>query len=74
MFDFNQIIEFIKSGSDAKHGMLQSVLLFMIWITSRGLKKELNALRETFSAAQLALSQRFKNLEDRILVLEQKNK
>jgi len=54
------------------HGLLQSILLFMIWLQSKGLRDEIRALRKIFAEAQLAIGERFKNLEVRVTNLETK--
>lgn len=38
MFDFGQIAEFFRLNG---HGYVQSGLLFMIWWTSRGIRRDL---------------------------------
>lgn len=68
MFDFSSIIELMKV--EPGHGLLQSVLLFMIWIQSRGVRKELEGLRKAFIDSKQVTEQRFVGIENRLLVLE----
>jgi len=70
LFDFSSIIEFVKVGPG--HNLLQSFLLFMIWISSRGIKKEVVLLRDTIDAQKKIDDHKFEQVEDRLVVLEQK--
>jgi hypothetical protein len=65
MFDLSQILELVKL--EPGHNLVQSFLLFMIWMSSRGLRRE---IRKDLSAQQ----KRIDNHEGRIIVLETKEK
>ena len=68
MFDFSQILEFVKF--EPGHGLLQSALLFMIWLQSRGLRKELVELRVMLGDVKSHVEKRFELVERRITILE----
>jgi len=68
MFEFDQIIELLKV--EPGHGMTQSVLLFMIWWSSRGVKKEIASLKKVLDAVQAVYETRFSKIEGRISALE----
>ncbi len=72
MFDFTQVIEFAKA--EPGHGLLQSVLLFMIWWQSKGLRKEIVALRDGMTETKSIIEKRFINIENRIVFLETRGK
>lgn len=61
MFDFNEIINFAKV--EQGHGLLQCVLLFMIWWQSRGLRKDLTNYKEQNDKM-------FEKLDLRVKILE----
>lgn len=69
MFDFSNITELLKV--EPGHGLIQSILLFMIWITSRGLKKEVINLKDSLTQAKTFYETRFEKLEGRLDVLEE---
>lgn len=76
MFDFSMIIELFKSGD---HNYVQMILLFMIWMSSLGIKREVKDMRirhgqaETETKAKFVEhDDRFKKVEDRVTVLETK--
>jgi hypothetical protein len=66
MFEFDQILQFLKV--EPGHGLLQSVLLLMIWLTSRGLRKDMKDIRDDLGQAKSLTNKRFeehdKKLED----------
>ncbi len=68
MFDVTQVLEFMKA--EPGHGLVQSLLLFMIWISSRGLRKELIELKTSLLEFKIHNEDRFKHIEDRITKLE----
>lgn len=70
MFDFSQVIELMKDGSG--HSLVQSFLLFMIWLTSRSLKKELVSLKESLSDMKVHNEIRFEKIEGRLTIIEAK--
>lgn len=70
MFDFSQIVELMRA--EPGHGLLQSVLLFMIWLTSRSLKKELVSLKDSLSDMKIHNEVRFEKIEGRLTTLESK--
>lgn len=70
MFDFSQIFELMKL--DSGHSILQSVLLFMIWIQSRGLRQEMGNLKRSLQDAKSTIDKRIENLEQRLIFLEEK--
>lgn len=72
MFDFSQVLDFMRLGQG--HGLIQSVLLFMIWWQGKGLRKELVTLRDSFSEAKSNTDKRFEHIEGRITVLETRGK
>lgn len=57
MFDFSQVIDFAKV--DPGHGLIQCLLLSMIWYQSKEIRKVLEKTKE-----------RLDNIEDRVIVLE----
>lgn len=68
MFDFSQILDMLKL--EPGHGLVQSLLLFMIWLSSRGLKKELVELKSSLLEFKIHNEDRFKHIEDRLTTLE----
>lgn len=70
MFDFSQILELLRV--EPGHGLVQSLLLFMIWLSSRSLKKELIGLRDSLTDMRLHHEVRFEKIESRIDTLERK--
>lgn len=71
MFDLSQIMQLLKV--DPGNGLVQSLLLFMIWLSSRGLKKELVALRDSLTDMKIHHEVRFEQIEARVQTLERKN-
>ena len=67
MFDFSWITEFIRL--EPGHGLLQSVLLFMIWLQSRGLRKEMMGLKDGLAEAKFIIDKKFDIIEGRLSVL-----
>lgn len=72
MFDFSQVLELMKL--EPGHGLIQSLLLFMIWMTSRGLKKEVIALKDGLTDLKVNHEVRFEKIEGRVIVLENRFK
>ncbi len=68
MFDLSQILELLRV--EPGHGLVQSLLLFMIWLSSRSLKKELIGLRDSLTDMRLHQEVRFEKIESRIETLE----
>lgn len=68
MFDFSSILELLKV--EPGHGLVQSFLLFMIWLSSRGVKKELMLLKESLLEYKIHNEDRFTHIEGRLSVLE----
>lgn len=69
MFDFTSIIDLAKI--EPGHGLLQSGLLFLIWLSSRGLRKDIISLRDSVEAQKTTIEHRFEKVEGRITALEQ---
>lgn len=70
MFDFSAILDFIKL--EPGHGLMQTVLLFMIWLQSKGLRREIASLRDGLAEARSTMDKRFEKIEWRITVIENK--
>jgi hypothetical protein len=68
MFDLAQIMELLKV--EPGHGLVQSFLLLMIWISSRGVKKEVSSMKEGLSDMKMHHEFRFEKIEERITTLE----
>ena len=68
MFDLQSIIDVMKV--EPGHGLIQSVLLLMIWWQSKSLKQEMTFLRQLIGEVKLNLEKRFESIEDRVLKLE----
>lgn len=68
MFDFSQIFDLLKIESG--HGLTQSLLLFMIWMSSRGVKKELIELKNSLFEHKIQIDTRFEKIEVRLNKLE----
>ncbi len=68
MFDFSQVLTLLKV--EPGHGLLQSFLLFMIWMSSRGIKKEMAADRKLHAETKVTHETRFDKIEGRITALE----
>lgn len=68
MFDFDQVFNMMKI--EPGHGMLQSILLFMIWLSSRSLRKEIQTLREYLQKLEVGIEMRFQRVEGRVNTLE----
>lgn len=71
MFDFNQIMEFMKI--EPGHGLLQSVLLFMIWWQGKGFRQDLKHLKDGLGEAKIHMDKRFEKIEERLMFLEEKS-
>lgn len=76
MFDFTMILELFKSGD---HNVVQVILLFMIWMSSIGIKREVKDMRvrhgqaETETKAKfIEQDHRFDKVEGRLTSLETK--
>jgi hypothetical protein len=69
MLDFGQLMEFMKI--EPGHGLLQSVLLFMIWWQSRGFRQDLKMLKEALGEAKIHMDKRFEKIEERLMFLEE---
>lgn len=69
MFDFDQILQLFKL--EPGHNLVQSFLLFMIWMQSWGVKKQLKSLQESLEQAKSSMEIRFQKIEGRMTVLEQ---
>lgn len=72
MFDFSSVIEFIKI--EPGHGILQSVLLFMIWIQGKGLRKEIGMIKDALAETKSVIDKRFEKIEWRITAIENRGK
>lgn len=68
LFDFSSVIEFAKA--EPGHGLLQSVLLFMIWLQSKGLRKEVANLVTSMTEFKMSVEKRFEKIEGRVTQLE----
>lgn len=68
MFDMGSLLDLMKM--EPGHGFLQSVLLFMIWWQSKGLRKEIVSLKDSFHEAKSQNDKRFDVIEHRITILE----
>lgn len=53
-------------------GLAQTILLFLIWINSRGLKKELISLKEALTKMEISHEIRIGNLEESQKNLDQR--
>lgn len=69
MFDATVIPEFLRAD-----GLVQSFLLAMIWLSSRGIKIELRALHVAIADLKQNYDKRFESLEGRIGTIEQTQK
>lgn len=67
MFDFETILELTRTEP-----YVQCVLLFMIWLSSRSVKKEIHQINESLEQAKVYYENRFQKIEGRITVLETK--
>lgn len=72
MFDFTLITELLRN--EPGHGLVQSFLLAMIWLSSRGIKSELKILGIAIADLKETHEKRFNNLEGRVTTLEQPKK
>ena len=68
MFDLSLITELLKV--EPGHGFVQSILLAMIWWSSRGVRKEIRSLHDGFDLKKVEDEMRFVKIEGRISVLE----
>lgn len=53
-------------------GMLQSVLLFMIWLSARGLKKEVRELKESLTRIEIGHEVRIGSIENQLHGVEER--
>lgn len=67
MIDINQVFEYVKWD---QHGLLQTLLLFMIWWTSRGIRKDLHDYKQTTNTRLEINEERINDHEGRISTLE----
>lgn len=72
MFDPTVLIELLKQ--EPGHGLVQSFLLAMIWLSSRGIKIELKALHLAIADLKQNYDKRFEHLEGRVMTIEQTHK
>lgn len=70
MFDLSQLFDFVKVDPD--HGILQSILLFMIWWQSRRLREDIASLKMSFTKQKTDYEVKFREVETRIDVLKAK--
>lgn len=70
MFDLSQLFDFVKVDPD--HGILQSILLFMIWWQSRRLREDIASLKMSFTKQRTDYEVKFREVETRIDVLKAK--
>lgn len=70
MFDLETIGELLKV--EPGHGLIQSVLLFMIWLSSRNIKLELRSLKDALTQFKERSEARFAKIETRVEILETK--
>jgi hypothetical protein len=68
MFDFSQILELAKL--EPGHGLVQSILLFMIWLQSRGLRQDVASLKDAITVQRNNNEVRFQKIEGRLTILE----
>ncbi len=68
MFDFSQILELLKV--EPGHGLVQSGLLFMIWLSSRGVKKEIIGIKTLVLTGKVANDIKFEQIGTRLTNLE----
>lgn len=68
LFDFQSIFELLKIEPGS--GLLQSFLLFMIWMQSRGVRKELAAFTKGYAVDKSATEVRLGKIEGRLTILE----
>ena len=61
---FSTVFELLKS--EPGHGLLQSGLLFMIWMSTRGLKKEVQELKETLTKMEIGYGVRIGSIENHL--------
>jgi hypothetical protein len=70
LFNFDQIIDLLRV--EPGHGIIQCFLLFMIWLQSKGVRKELVSLKESLEATKTTDERRFGGIELRLVNLENK--
>lgn len=68
IIDLGQIFEFLRA--EPGHGLLQSFLLFMIWLNSRGVKREVMSLGDRLSDLRSSNEFRLDRLEKRLTIVE----
>lgn len=68
MLSLSEIYNFMKI--DPGHGLLQSLFLFMIWMNSRGIKREIMGLTTNLVVQEEKIKERFEKIETRINLLE----
>lgn len=68
LIDLHQMIELMSV--EPGHGFVQCVLLFMIWLNSRGLKKEVITLGERLSDMRANHEIRLDKIERQLTLLE----
>lgn len=70
--DTHLIVELLNN--EPGHGLLQTVLLAMIWWSARGVKTEIIHLKDSFSTHKLHNEERFGSIETRLTKLETETK
>jgi hypothetical protein len=68
LIDLNQIVDFLKI--EPGHGLVQTILLLMIWWSSRGVKKEISTLRDSVLEVKIHVEDRFQGIEKRLTLIE----
>lgn len=67
MFDFTMILEMFKAGD---HNFVQIALLFMIWMSSLGIKREVKDMRIRHGEAETQTKAKFQEHDDRFVKVE----
>ncbi len=70
MFEVSQVLELMKVEPGS--GLVQSILLFMIWWSSREIKKAIASLGTRIDISDIKNETRFVKIENRITDLESK--
>jgi hypothetical protein len=66
----DQLIGLVKAEPGS--GMVQSILLFLIWINARGLKKELRSLKNAITGLEVGHGIRLGTLEEKVNTIDER--
>jgi hypothetical protein len=70
MIEFSQVLDLMKV--EPGHGLVQCLLLLMIWFSARGIKKEIVSLKDSLRNIKDETEDKITDHEKRIRLIENK--